>query len=145
MTLKRSLRYVLLASLTLSGAACEQESTATTPPAPAAGESPTQAGVVHVLVAWLKQPGNADDRRMVIEASNNFKKVPGVLDVYAGPVLPSDRAVVDSTFDVGVVMLFKDEQSLKAYVTHPGHERAVKEVLGPKVERAKVYDFTVVP
>ena len=103
--------------------------------------TPPAAGVTHVVLVWLKQPGDAEARKALIGASQQLRSIPGVVDVQAGAVLPSTRPTVDSTFDVGIVMTFTDEQALRAYATHPNHLKLVDEVLKPSADRYKVYDF----
>src|SRR5690242_13482627 len=68
--------------------------------------------VAHVVVFYLTNPGDADARRRIIETSHTFKDIPGVLSVQAGPAIPSTRPVVDSTYDVAVVLTFVDEPAL---------------------------------
>ena len=100
------------------------------------------AGTVqHIVVCWLKEPGNATARAELIGTSLGFKDLPGVLDVSAGPPLPSTRPEVDGTYDVALVMTFRDEAALHAYENHPVHKKAVAEVLKPLVARFVVYDF----
>ena len=97
---------------------------------------------VHVVVLWLKNPGNADDRQKLIDTSREFVgKIPGLVSVSAGGMLPSTRPVVDSTYDVGLVMKFDSEASLRNYPSYPVHQRTMKEVLGPLVDHYRVYDF----
>ena len=91
---------------------------------------------------WLKNPGNANDRQQLIETSRHFVgKIPSLVSVSSGPVHPSTRPVVDSTYDVGLVMVFEDEKALLTYPSHPVHQRAVKEVITPLVDHFIVYDF----
>ncbi len=98
--------------------------------------------VEHVVVCWLKTPGDAAARQRIIDESRAFVGViPGLLDVSAGMSLPSTRPTVDSSFDVAVVMTFADEASLRAYDAHPRHKKAVDEVLRPLVARLVIYDF----
>src|SRR5207248_8021170 len=90
------------------------------------------ATIQHVVVCWLKHHGDAGERQRLIDASNDFQgKIPGLVRVSAGSVLPSTRPAVDSSFDVAIVMTFKDETSLKNYGKHPVHQQAVKDVLRP--------------
>ena len=97
--------------------------------------------VTHVVVCWLKSPDDEAARQRVIDESRAFVGViPGLIDVSAGTPLPSTRPAVDSTFDVAVVMTFKDEASLRGYDAHPRHKKAVDEVLRPLVARLVVYD-----
>ena len=98
--------------------------------------------VKHVVLCWLKAPGDEAARQRVIEESKSFiGVVPGLIDVSAGTSLPSTRPVVDASFDVAVVMTFTDEASLLAYDAHPRHKKAVDEVLRPLVARLLIYDF----
>ena len=102
---------------------------------------PPEGSVTHVVVCWLKQPGNETSRRALIDASYSFREIPGVLHVAAGRAIPSTRPVVDASFDVAVVMTFASERALAEYETHPVHRRAVTDTLRPLVERFVVYDF----
>ena len=101
---------------------------------------------VHVVFMWLKNPGNEADRQAIIDRARSFVgKIPGLVSVAAGPVKPSTRPVVDSTYDVGLMMIFEDEKSLDSYGPHPVHQQAVKEVITPLVDHYKVYDFADAP
>jgi hypothetical protein len=105
-------------------------------PATAAGEQ-----VHHIVICWLKDPGNAGARQQLIEVSKSFQTLPGVVRVSAGPVLPGDRGIVDSSFDVAIVMSFESREALYAYLDHPRHRQATQEVLRPLTSRVIVYDF----
>ena len=107
------------------------------------GEARERGTVEHVVVCWLKTPGDASARQRVIDESKAFVGViPGLLDVSAGTALPSTRPAVDSSFDVAVVMTFRDESALRAYDVHPRHKKAVDEVLRPLVARLVIYDVS---
>jgi hypothetical protein len=99
------------------------------------------ARVTHIVVCWLKNPGDADARRQLIADSKSFTKIPGVVAVSAGSVLPSTRPSVDSSFDVAVVMKFKDEKALASYASHPIHLQAVERTLRPLVAKYVIYDY----
>lgn len=99
------------------------------------------ATVQHVVVCWLKEPGNEIARAQLIGTSLGFQDLPGVVAVHAGTPLPSDRPVVDDSFDVAITMAFRDEAALQAYENHPAHKKAVEAVLKPLVARLVIYDF----
>jgi len=101
------------------------------------------AGVEHVVVVWLRQPGDAAARQRIIEASKAFEAIPGVLAVRVGTALPSDRPVVDDSFDVALVVSLRDRDALATYLEHPLHKAAVEEVLRPLVARFVVYDASL--
>jgi len=46
-------------------------------------------------------------------------------------------------YDIGMVVTFRDEASMKAYLVDPRHVQLVKEVLEPLADmsKTKVYDF----
>ena len=100
-----------------------------------------QAFVSHVVITWLKDPGNSGQRKAIIKVSRQFETIPGVLSVRVGESLMSDRAIVDDSFDVAIIITFADEASLEAYLVHPQHKKAVKEVLKPLVKKIQVYDI----
>jgi heme-degrading monooxygenase HmoA len=110
----------------------------------AAGETagPDVVGTVnHVVIAWLKQPGDEAARKRFIETTKRFATLPGVIGHRVGPLLPSDSKVADNSFDVAVVVTFKDKEALAAYLEHPEHKKGVEEVLKPLLEKVVVYDF----
>ena len=73
--------------------------------------------------------------------SKTFRKIPGVLDVRAGQVVPSDREIVDDSFDVGIIVTVPDRRRLAEYLTHPVHQKARDDILLPLVGKIVVYDF----
>jgi heme-degrading monooxygenase HmoA len=100
-----------------------------------------KGSVSHVVLCYLKNKGNAADRQKILEATRALREIPGVYDIEVGYVLPSDRPVVVSDYDVGMVITFRDEAALRAYANHPKHQQATKEVLEPLTSKIVVYDF----
>ena len=98
-------------------------------------------GITHVVLMWLKTPGDAAAIDKIVQTSRQFTAIPGVVNVRVGRAVPSTRPVVDATFDVGLAMTFNDEASLHAYETHPQHVKAVNEVLRPLAAKTIVYDI----
>jgi hypothetical protein len=98
--------------------------------------------VNHVVVCWLKHPGDASARQELIDQSKAFEgHIPGLIHVSAGEMLPSTRPTVDSSYDVAIAMVFRDEASLRSYEKNPVHQRAVRETLQPRVSKLVIYDF----
>ena len=97
--------------------------------------------VHHVVICWLKDAGNEEQRERLIHASRGFYGIPGIVDLSAGEVLPGERSMVDSSFDVAIVMTFRNKQDMKRYLSHPDHEKARDEILVPLTERVVVYDI----
>jgi hypothetical protein len=97
--------------------------------------------VKHVVVLWLKKHGDKAGRDALLGAGDVIKTIPGVVDVSVGECMPSERPVVDSTYDVAVIITFKDKAAMDAYATHPKHVKLLEDVLKPNVEKYVVYDF----
>lgn len=95
----------------------------------------------HLVLIWLKDAGNAEQRTRIIEASKSFRDIPGVLDVQAGKAVASERDIVDDSFDVGILVVVPDDRRLREYLAHPIHQGAKNDVLLPLVEKILVYDF----
>lgn len=97
--------------------------------------------VVHVVLVWLKQPGNHEHIQQVVEVSNQLKEIPYIQEMRIGKSIPSDRAIVDDSFDVGLYMIFANQEDMQRYLVHPDHKNAVKKVLKPLASKIQVYDF----
>ena len=95
----------------------------------------------HVVVVWLKDPGNATHRQTILDESEVLRTIPGVLSLKSGTVIPSERAIVDSSFDVALIVSFADAAALQSYLVHPLHVQLVNETLKPLVAKIRVYDF----
>jgi hypothetical protein len=64
-----------------------------------------------------------------------------VLSLKSGSVVKSERAIVDSSFDVALVISLENQTALDHYLLHPTHVKLVEETLKPLVARIQVYDF----
>lgn len=106
------------------------------------GENATEEKrLYHVVLCWLKEPGNRTDRKKIIEVTKLFNDIPGVINARAGEVVMSDRDIVDDSYDVGILIVTKNENELQKYLDHPIHQKAKKDVLVPLVDKILVYDF----
>lgn len=107
------------------------------------GHRTTASGKVeHVVLVWLKHPGNAAERAQVIAAAKTFQaEIAEIQHLSAGQPLASERPVVDDSFDVGFVMRFADAAALARYEKHPAHVAAVKTTLQPLAKKLLVYDI----
>ena len=100
-----------------------------------------EKAIQHVVLCLLKEPENQLHRNQIIEVSKTFRNIPGVLEVRVGEVIESDRAIVDDSFDVAILVVVPDGKCLQDYLDHPLHQTAKKKVLLPLVEKVVVYDF----
>ena len=95
----------------------------------------------HVVLCWLKEPGNVEHQERIIEVTKSFREIPGVLDAQAGKAVASERSIVDDSFDVGILVVVENKEALEAYLRHPVHDDAKKRILLPLIDRLVVYDF----
>jgi hypothetical protein len=105
------------------------------------GNPSARFGVTHIVLCWLKTPGDPAQRKQLIETAHEFHSIPGVQLIAAGQPIPSTRPVVDSSYDVGFVMMFENEVGMQTYLDHPQHREAVAKLLRPLTSRTLIYDF----
>lgn len=97
--------------------------------------------IEHAVYVWLKRPGNAQDRAALVTATEELRKSTGLIrSFHHGRPLPSDRPVVDDTFDLAIIMRFDSRRALAAFEKHPDHQRAKREVLQPLARKVVIYD-----
>lgn len=98
--------------------------------------------VEHIVLVWLKRPGNAADRATLIATARKFQaEIKQIQHLSVGPAVPSERPIVDDSFDVGFVMRFASKAHMDAYEKHPVHVNAVKQTLMPLAKKVQVYDI----
>jgi len=99
-------------------------------------------GVDHIVIVWLKRPGNAEDKAKLVATSKELQRaLPVIRGMSFGRPLPSERPAVDDTFDLAFVMRFANRNDLAAYETSAIHQRAAKEILRPLSRKLIIYDI----
>lgn len=106
------------------------------------GASGSSRGQIeHIVYVWLKRPGNASDRAALVRATEEMRSSTGLIDSFQyGTALPNKRPAVDDSYDLAILMRFRDRDALRAFDTHPAHQRAKKEVLLPLARKVMIYD-----
>ena len=97
--------------------------------------------VTHVMLFWLKRPGNVDDQNVLLRALRTLRRFRGVNDVRVGRPLPVDRPGLEQSFDLGVVVIFRDREALEKFERNPRRRGALDAMLQPLVSRYIVYNF----
>ncbi len=107
-------------------------------------KAPHAGQVEHCVFIWLKHKGNAGGALAKLEeACKDLAQIPGVVSVISGDSLKSKRSIVDSSFDVGVVVRFESAEAMEAYLKNPIHVKLTREVLYPMTKKLEVHDFVV--
>lgn len=112
--------------------------------AQAASAAPARSQVEHIVLVWLKRPGHAGDRGSIVRATRELQRTTGLIRAvnYGGP-LPSERPVVDDTFDLALLMRFDNTGRLAAFEKNADHKRAIGEVLRPLARKVVIYDVAL--
>jgi Stress responsive A/B Barrel Domain len=97
--------------------------------------------VTHVMLFWLKRPGNVDDQNYLRRALRTLRRVRGVNDMRVGRPLLMDRPSAEQSFDLGVVMTFRDRDALERFEREQQREQAIDVMLRPLVRRYIAYNF----
>jgi hypothetical protein len=91
---------------------------------------------------WLKHPKSSADRAQLIRAAHSLRMIPGVLRVDVGRVVPALPPDTDKSFDLGVVITFRDRAALERYKSSPRRHEAMRRYLRPLVRRYVIYDLS---
>jgi hypothetical protein len=103
--------------------------------------APRSGQVTHVMLFWLKRPGNIDDQNLLLRGLRTVRRVRGVNDVRVGRPLPVDRPDLEQSFDLGVVIIFRDREALEKFERDPRRRGALDAILQPLIRRYIIYNF----
>lgn len=81
--------------------------------------------------------GRADTARRSLDA---LSKLPGVLAMTVG--LPADDHA-EAAWDLTITMRFASLDDIETYRADPDHRKFVDEVLGPRIDVKKIWNFTI--
>jgi len=95
----------------------------------------------HVVIFWSNpaDPKAADD--LVAGAKRYLAPIPGIVHFHVGKMVPSDRPVVDQSYQVALNVVFADKKAQDEYQVHPLHVQFVEKVFKRMCQRVVVYDF----
>ena len=94
----------------------------------------------HVVLCWLKEV-SPEIKNNILNESGNLKQIPTLKKLSFGNAIPSNRDIVDDSFDIGLLMIFESKEDMDTYIHHPIHKNFVKNTLKPYLEKVIVYDF----
>ena len=87
---------------------------------------PGDGSRLHVVLFWLKPDMPPAERAAIpVEMAAKAKLVPGLDAVWTGGPAGTPRDVVDNSFDLMLVMRFRDAAAAKAWDDDPIHQQLV--------------------
>jgi hypothetical protein len=95
----------------------------------------------HVVIFWAKPENPKAADKLVAGMNRYLKPIPGVLQFHVGRMVPSNRPVVDLTYQVALNVTFPDKKTQTAYQLHPLHLEFLEKVFKPNCRKVVVYDF----
>jgi hypothetical protein len=95
----------------------------------------------HVVIFWTN-PADPKAVDELLEGMNRLlKSIPGILHFHTGKMVPSQRAVVEQSYQVALNIAFPDRAAEHAYQNHPQHMEFVEKYVRRVVRKVVVYDF----
>lgn len=99
--------------------------------------------VDHAVLMWLKDPTSSADRTQLLRAAHSLRMMPGVVAVKTGRTMALPATVRDRSYDLAVVITFRDRAALQRYEQNPRQAAAMERYLRPLVQRFENYDLDV--
>lgn len=82
---------------------------------------------VHQVYFWLKNPGSESDKAKLIEGLNMLTKVKTIKSYHIGVPAGSSRDVVDGSYSISWLTIFKNKAAQDAYQVDPIHLKFVQD------------------
>lgn len=82
---------------------------------------------IHQVYFWLKNPGNEADKVKLVEGLNKLATVQTIKNYHLGMPAGSSREVVDGSYAISWLAVFKDKASQDAYQIDPIHLKFVED------------------
>ena len=94
---------------------------------------------IHHVYFWLADPGNAQDKKLLIEGLKKLSSVQTIQRFHIGEPADTSREVIDSSYSVSWILIFNNVTDQDSYQTDPIHLRFVDDCKH-LWKRVQVYD-----
>lgn len=81
--------------------------------------------LVHTVFFWLKDADDEQARAALREGLQALTKIDLIRHAWIGRPAATDRAVIDSSYDLSLTFVFANAADQDAYQVHPDHQRFV--------------------
>jgi len=95
--------------------------------------------LTHHVLFWLKAETSEELRKAFRAGVETLEKIESVQSMYVGTPAPIERAVVDTTYTLSLVIVFEDLEGHNVYQVHPLH-LAFLEEFKVLFEKVIIYD-----
>ena len=94
---------------------------------------------IHHVYFWLAEPENVHHKKLLFEGLKKLSAVQTILRFHIGEPANSSREVIDSSYSISWILIFKNAEDQDSYQTDPIHLRFVDECKH-LWKRVQVYD-----
>ena len=84
-------------------------------------------GFIHHVYFWLKNSENNSDLEQLIDGLTKLSKVKTIQQFHIGKPAATRREVIDSSYSVSWMLLFKNKEDQDSYQVDPIHLKFVEE------------------
>ena len=95
----------------------------------------------HVVIFWTDPADRKAADELIAGAKKYLAPLPGIIHFHVGTMAPSQRPVVDQSYQVALNVVFDSKQAQDDYQVHPLHLEFVEKVFKPVCKKVVVYDF----
>ncbi|MEC7881655.1 MAG: Dabb family protein [Verrucomicrobiota bacterium] len=95
----------------------------------------------HIVIFWTKPEVENSEQRLIDGLNRYLPDIPGVISMHVGKCAPSDRPVVDQSYQIALNITFKNKIVQDEYQVHPQHVEFVEKVFKEVCDKVVVYDF----
>lgn len=89
--------------------------------------APAKKGFIHHVYFWLNNPQSAEDKAKLIEGLKKLSAVKTIKEYHIGVPADTNRDVIDSSYAVSWMLIFKDKADQDSYQTDPIHLKFVED------------------
>ena len=82
---------------------------------------------IHHVYFWLSNPESSADRNQLIEGLDKLSSVATIKIFHIGLPAATSREVIDSSYSVSWLLLFKNKEDQDSYQTDPIHLKFVED------------------
>jgi hypothetical protein len=95
---------------------------------------------VHAVYFWLHDSVTDSEKMEFVKLLKTFKKIKSVKRVYVGSPAGTPRTVVDNSYDVALIVQFKDKAGHDLYQVDEIHINAIK-AFEAWIKDIRIYDM----